>query len=381
MRIPHLILEITERCNFDCKQCFADSKEGERLKFKEIKRIIKESQGLNTKEIVLTGGEPLLHPKFKEIIKFISSQKINIGIRSNGSLIDKEMANFLSGFENIKWVCIALDGTKEVHESIKQVDGSFESACNAIELLSKEGMEVYPSITFLKENSDEVEDFIKLINDLGLEKFVFTRLFCTGRGTEEMSINLKEFREVIKELKGLGYSLDDLFESKFELNELSVFNRCSPCGLNIELDDYISYNGNHDLKSAQMDLVVVSRKGVFVIEVKNWSDEQVKNNEGLSPYEQVDRAGRVLYVFLESKFGKNPIASFFTGKGIDVSGKGTTDVLVSVQNNMSYDSNYKHVLVKSVSKLNDFITDREDVFKDSEVEKIVNTLRPYVTTK
>jgi len=153
------------------------------------------------------------------------------------------------------------------------------------------------------------------------------------------------------------------------------------CGLNIELDDYISYNGNHDLKSAQMDLVVVSRKGVFVIEVKNWSDEQVKNNEGLSPYEQVDRAGRVLYVFLESKFGKNPIASFFTGKGIDVSGKGTTDVLVSVQNNMSYDSNYKHVLVKSVSKLNDFITDREDVFKDSEVEKIVNTLRPYVTTK
>lgn len=41
------------------------------------------------------------------------------------------------------------------------------------------------------------------------------------------------------------------------------------CGVDIELDYWVTYNGRKNLKSAQMDLIVVSPKGVFMIEVKN----------------------------------------------------------------------------------------------------------------
>lgn len=64
------------------------------------------------------------------------------------------------------------------------------------------------------------------------------------------------------------------------------------------------YNGRKNLKSAQMDLVVVCPKGVFMIEVKNWTDEYAQqNNRDLSPHEQTERAGRVLWIALQKKFG------------------------------------------------------------------------------
>ena len=70
------------------------------------------------------------------------------------------------------------------------------------------------------------------------------------------------------------------------------------CGIRIELPYYVTYNGQKNLKSAQMDLVVVCPKGVFMIEVKNWSNSYAQNYDGLNPYEQTDRAGRVLWIAL-----------------------------------------------------------------------------------
>ena len=43
-------------------------------------------------------------------------------------------------------------------------------------------------------------------------------------------------------------------------------------------------------KIAQIDFVVVSKKGVYAIEVKNWSDNYVAQKNYFSPHEQVGRA-------------------------------------------------------------------------------------------
>ena len=62
--------------------------------------------------------------------------------------------------------------------------------------------------------------------------------------------------------------------------------------LNKELKKYVTYRRKRNLKSAQMDFVIVSKRGVSVIEVKNWSSHYYRNHYGLPPHEQVDRAGR-----------------------------------------------------------------------------------------
>ncbi|MFY9301295.1 MAG: nuclease-related domain-containing protein [Candidatus Nitrosotenuis sp.] len=135
------------------------------------------------------------------------------------------------------------------------------------------------------------------------------------------------------------------------------------CGLRIWLPYTVRYNGFMNLRSAQIDFVVVSKKGVFVIEVKNWSNDFVKNHNGFSPYEQTDRAGRVLWITLK-----------YVTVNIRV-----TNVLLTVHDNMQYDQNYKTVFVSSLERINRFLENRQDILSENDVEKIVDSLKHYVT--
>ena len=158
--------------------------------------------------------------------------------------------------------------------------------------------------------------------------------------------------------------------AKGELNVIDKLSELSDdyhvlCGLNIGLSRYVTYNGKKNLISAQMDFVVVSKKGVIIIEVKNWSTQYYNQNSKLSPHEQVDRAGRVLWIALKSwRSPTNPRV---------------TSVLLSIQDNMKYDPRYKFVSVSNLDKINYFIENRKEEFSDKEVERVVDRLKDHVT--
>lgn len=135
------------------------------------------------------------------------------------------------------------------------------------------------------------------------------------------------------------------------------------CGVRIGLPYTVRYNGQKNLRSAQMDFVVVSKKGVFLIEVKNWSNSYVKRHDGFSPHEQTDRAGRVLWIALNCTL-------------MDIR---VTNVLLSVRGNIRYDKKYEMVLVSSLEKINRFLEDRQDILSEMEVNRIVGSLKRYVT--
>jgi|APSaa5957512535_1039671.scaffolds.fasta_scaffold14374_3 hypothetical protein len=131
------------------------------------------------------------------------------------------------------------------------------------------------------------------------------------------------------------------------------------CGVEVTLSRWVTYNGKKNLKSAQMDIVVVCPKGVFMIEVKNWSDNYVKNNTNLSPYEQTERAGRVLWILLQDV----------------IKGTRVTNILLSIQGNMPYNQNYRSVFVSNLNKINQFLENRQDSLNEKDVNKIVKNLQ------
>lgn len=141
------------------------------------------------------------------------------------------------------------------------------------------------------------------------------------------------------------------------------------CGITMELPYYVTYREKKNLKSAQMDFVVVSRRGIILIEVKNWTDTYIfknRNQGGLEPHEQVERAGRVLWISSKS--------SWFAPKNPSV-----TSVLLTIQGNMKYDPTYKFVAVKDLITINPFIEKRKEEFSEKEVERIVDRLKGHVT--
>jgi Skp family chaperone for outer membrane proteins len=66
-----------------------------------------------------------------------------------------------------------------------------------------------------------------------------------------------------------------------------------------EANRYIHFGGK-PIVSAQIDTLVITTAGVFVIEVKNWSREFAHSREGFSPYEQASRAGYLVFNLLRS---------------------------------------------------------------------------------
>ena len=139
------------------------------------------------------------------------------------------------------------------------------------------------------------------------------------------------------------------------------------CGIEIELPYWVTYNHKKNLKSAQMDLVVVCPKGVFMIEVKNWTGEYAKNNkQDLSPHEQTERAGRVLWITLQKKFGDGEF--------------GVTNVLLSIKGNIPYNQKYRSVFVLSWRTINQFLEKRVDILDEEDIEDVVKFLEGYVTT-
>jgi hypothetical protein len=115
-----------------------------------------------------------------------------------------------------------------------------------------------------------------------------------------------------------------------------------------------------------MDFVVVSKRGVNVIEVKNWSSFYYKNHYGILPHEQVDRAGRVLWISLQSSWfapKKPPVAS----------------VLLSIPGNINYDPDYGYVKVKNLNNINYFLQNRDEQFSDKEVSRLIGRIKGDIT--
>jgi len=96
---------------------------------------------------------------------------------------------------------------------------------------------------------------------------------------------------------------------------------------------------------------------------KTGVDNISKKNKGLSPHEQVDRAGMVLWIALQSwRSPKNPPVS---------------SALLSVQGNMDYDYDYKFVNVKNLNNINYFIENKREQFSEKEVKRVVDRLQKF----
>ena len=58
-------LELTEQCNLSCSFCYNSQKP---IISGLASKIIKRLAEANVMEIILTGGEPMIHPQFKDIL-------------------------------------------------------------------------------------------------------------------------------------------------------------------------------------------------------------------------------------------------------------------------------------------------------------------------
>ena len=117
---PHrYVFVLTNLCNLKCKYCYQEKKA------KEI--LMKKEQWINlAKEIpsfcriTITGGEPLLFPNFKEVIKSVAKRH-QCNLITNGTLLTPELIDFFLSLKNFKILAVSLDGIKQDTMKIRRI--------------------------------------------------------------------------------------------------------------------------------------------------------------------------------------------------------------------------------------------------------------------
>ena len=208
--LTSLYLYISGSCNLACRHCWIepdfrpDAKNGRFLEFEYLRKAVTEAKPLGLRSVKLTGGEPMLHPRFREIVEWLNGEGMPIIMETNGTLVDEEMARFLKSRPAVNFISVSLDGARaETHEELRGVRGSYERAVAGIKALAAVGFRPQMICTLHAKNVAEIDDILELGKSLGCGSVKFNHIQKIGRGehlAEEWGLTIETIIELYKSL-------------------------------------------------------------------------------------------------------------------------------------------------------------------------------------
>lgn len=110
---PPVIWQITRRCNLRCVGCGADFRsrhDPAELTLEEMVRVVDGLSASRVPSVLLTGGEPMLHPHFFDVAGYAIAKGLRVSAATNGTRIDSHAAERLKDL-GLSCIGISLDGT------------------------------------------------------------------------------------------------------------------------------------------------------------------------------------------------------------------------------------------------------------------------------
>jgi len=184
-----LIVAITRHCNLACSHCWVECSPASRLKHVNV-GLIKETislwveAGINT--LCISGGEPLTHPRWQEILTHCAQFPTihHLRLQTNGTLLTPKIVDTLA---NPVFDClhlqISLDGAQpDTHDRVRG-KGNFEKTMNGLQLLSDAGLASRTTVSFteMRHNVEDLPQLFVMMEKLNISRVVSGTLIQGGR--------------------------------------------------------------------------------------------------------------------------------------------------------------------------------------------------------
>ena len=168
----HLQLNPTNKCNFSCPICSCSEREKyKELTLEDVQTIIHTMIKYGLRAVTITGGgEPLMHPHISEIIEMFHTEKVKIGIVTNGTLLER----IVEQLDVITWIRIS--ATDYLKEQLKGINTSLGVYLHNLGNIIDENNKVDWSFSYVLGKESLlylIEKFIRYANE---HKFTHFRL-------------------------------------------------------------------------------------------------------------------------------------------------------------------------------------------------------------
>ncbi|MBK9097264.1 MAG: radical SAM protein [bacterium] len=183
------------------------------LEESDVRGIMDSIKQFNTKEVVMSGGEALMHPNFFRLCEIIKSAKVKIVLLSTGLLLKKYATEIIS---NVDEVIVSLDGSKEVHDKIRNIPNAFDKLKEGVQELKrlKKDFRVTGRSVIQKSNYEDFPNIIDAAKEIGLDQISFLTADVTTDAFNRADLwgeekigeiklskdDLKKFNEIIESL-------------------------------------------------------------------------------------------------------------------------------------------------------------------------------------
>jgi heme d1 biosynthesis radical SAM protein NirJ len=181
---PVVIWNLIRRCNLACQHCYSISADvdfpGE-LTTPEIYATMDDLRAFGVPVLILSGGEPLLHPDVFAISKRAKTMGFYVGLSTNGTLIDEVL---LPGIADVgyDYVGISLDGTAATHDRFRRKQGAFDASLGGVRRCRDAGLKVGLRFTLTQDNARDLPALLELMETERIDKFYLSHLNYGGRG-------------------------------------------------------------------------------------------------------------------------------------------------------------------------------------------------------
>src|SRR5512140_2090634 len=162
---PVVIWNLIRRCNLACQHCYSISADvdfaGE-LATPEIFATMDDLRAFGVPVLILSGGEPLLHPDIDAIAARAKAMGFYVGLSTNGTLIDDERLPAIAsvGFD---YVGISLDGTAATHDRFRRKQGAFDASLGGVRRCRDAGLKVGLRFTLTQDNAHDLPALLDLM--------------------------------------------------------------------------------------------------------------------------------------------------------------------------------------------------------------------------
>jgi len=203
-------INITNKCSHKCPWCYNKSIETNHITLSEYREVLSKLKDIGIHQITITGGEPLEHPNFLEIIELSKDFPV-VHLCSNGDLINERVVKELK-INNVKQVQFNYQGSG-VHNQIHGTKhNSYKNQIKSIKMLKEANIEVVATITVAKYNFDYLDKIVKEIDELEIERFRFWEV----ANHNNFSVNSKDLNKLFKKYKEIASSYDYNYELSYD---------------------------------------------------------------------------------------------------------------------------------------------------------------------
>ena len=293
---------ITDVCDQRCKHCYIFSEGHHCLvttPLDELEKTYTQIKGFcekieRTPYIYLTGGDPILHPNFWELLQMFKADGTRFCIMGNPFHLTDEVCKRMKDCGCVKYQ-LSLDGLEKTHDMFRK-KGSYQTTLEAIKTIKRSGMWCAVMSTVSKTNMHEIPALIDLVDELGVDVFAVGRYCPTSTDKaydKDIHIPPLEYREFLQtcwEKYEQHKSSKTTFQLKDHLWSLFLYEKgllkLPDCD---KITDGCNCGRNHITILSNGDIYACRRMESKVGNVNENNLYEVWNSENMNAYRQYDK--------------------------------------------------------------------------------------------